>query len=90
MLLRPLPYFLLVSAVIADALDGSAQQPLVAPGENSATFDADFDDFVERLLQYWHVPGLSIAVIDHGKIKSKVSLPPTISQHFLFQVTLRY
>lgn len=35
-------------------------------------FDSAFDAFVEDTLEDWHVPGLSIAVIDNGKVFSKV------------------
>jgi CubicO group peptidase (beta-lactamase class C family) len=34
--------------------------------------DGTFDAFVETILQEWHVPGLSIAVIDGEKTFAKV------------------
>lgn len=36
-------------------------------------FDYAFDRFVEDTLHDLHVPGLSIAVVDSGKIASKVT-----------------
>lgn len=41
----------------------------------SDPFDPVFDDYVEDLLKECHVPGVSIAVVDNGRITSKVSLP---------------
>lgn len=45
------------------------QQPIQAA---NFEFDSAFDAFVENTLEDWHVPGLSIAIIDHGKVFSKV------------------
>jgi CubicO group peptidase (beta-lactamase class C family) len=36
-------------------------------------FDETFDAFVEKLLQEWHVPGMSVAVIDGDQTFAKVS-----------------
>lgn len=67
----------LLSLALASAdLTAPQQQPL-AFGQDDTVFDADFDRFVEEALQDWHVPGMSIAVVDNGKIESKVSLPPS-------------
>ena len=49
------------------------QQPLEAASAYSGWFNPDFDDLVESTLRQWHVPGLSIAVIDNGQISSKVA-----------------
>lgn len=50
---------------------GSEQQPL-GPSSEDNPLDPSFDIFVEDTLRKLHVPGLSIAVIDNGKITSKV------------------
>lgn len=49
----------------------SQQQPIQT---TSDPFDPVFDDYVEDLLKECHVPGVSIAVVDNGRITSKVSL----------------
>lgn len=59
-------------SVHADAGLASQQQPIQT---SSNPFDPLFDDYVEDLLKECHVPGVSIAVVDNGKISSKVSLP---------------
>ena len=38
------------------------------------SFTSKFDDLVKQKLEKWHVPGLSIAVINNGNIASKVRL----------------
>ena len=58
------------------------QQPLQAASDEEAFFDSSFDTWVEEALKIYHVPGLSLAVIDRGKIVSKVSLSPILS-HFI-------
>lgn len=40
--------------------------------------DKAFDELVEYLLQDWHVPGLSVAVLDGSNTHTKVS----ISTHY--------
>jgi hypothetical protein len=49
------------------------QQPLGDAGNDHTPFDSSFDGLVEKTLRQWHVPGLSIAVVDNGKIASKVA-----------------
>lgn len=39
---------------------------------------AAFDEMVERLMEEWHVPGLSIAVIQGDQIDTKVNLNTSI------------
>lgn len=65
----------------ADSPSGFEQQPLKPLGEDNV-FGPSFDIFVEDTLRELHVPGLSIAVVDNGKITSKVS--PTISHSLTF------
>lgn len=43
-------------------------------GSENKYFDADFDAFVQALLEKHHVPGMSIGVVDEGKVFTKVSL----------------
>jgi hypothetical protein len=57
-------------------LSGTLQQLIRPPSEDKPVFDSAFDAFVQATLREWHVPGLSIAVVDNGKIFSKVSLTP--------------
>lgn len=54
-------------------ISGQVQQP-ISLSNKEALFDSAFDAFVEATLQEWHVPGLSIAVVENGKIASKVWL----------------
>lgn len=64
---------LTLAGVSADDVH-SSQQPIILQSEQAEILDTAFDDFVEKTLKEWHVPGLSIAVVDNGKISSKVSL----------------
>ena len=50
------------------------QQPLQVAAKGNTPFDPSFDALVEKTLTQWHVPGLSIAMVDHGRIASKVAL----------------
>lgn len=43
------------------------------PGRNP--FDDKFGAFVKDTLDEWHVPGLSIAVIDHDQVFAEVNTP---------------
>lgn len=66
---------LFASSLVSVSLARSDQQPLQSEaGPFDAAFDAAFDAFVEDTLQAWHVPGLSVAVVDGGKTYSKVSV----------------
>lgn len=62
---------LFASSLVSVSLARSDQQPLQS---EAGPFDAAFDAFVEDTLQAWHVPGLSVAVVDGGKTYSKVSV----------------
>ena len=52
---------------------GLSQQPIQITSEENTPFDSAFDTFVEATLLEWRVPGLSIAIVDDGKVFSKVS-----------------
>lgn len=54
-------------------LSFTKQRPLQAPAEDHSPFTPSFDDEVAQLLDKWHVPGLSIAVIDGNDTFSKVT-----------------
>ncbi|KAL8961815.1 MAG: hypothetical protein Q9183_005254 [Haloplaca sp. 2 TL-2023] len=60
----------LITAVsLAQCLPSERQIPL---GQTSRpTFTRDFDDYVTQLLSDWHVPGLSIAVVDGDETFTK-------------------
>ena len=60
--------------VSADDTSDLEQQPIQPPCEDDV-FDPSFDIFVEDTLRELHIPGLSIAVVDNGKIASKVAPP---------------
>ena len=51
---------------------GLSQLPIQITSEENTPFDSAFDAFVEATLLEWHVPGLSIAIVDDGKVFSKV------------------
>jgi hypothetical protein len=62
---------------LAGALDAllphSQQQPLKTEEEVGDWFSSkSFDAFVASVLETWHVPGLSIAIVEGDKIYSKV------------------
>lgn len=63
--------FLILIAVGTASQPEQNQQPIHADSKPKSPFDADFDVFVELTLQVLHVPGLSIAVVDHGEVYSK-------------------
>ncbi len=62
---------LLPLSVTADNVPNLEQQPIQLPHEDDP-FDHNFDTFVEDTLRELHIPGLSIAVVNNGKISSKV------------------
>ena len=64
MLPSHLAFFLTFSA-----LSRAYQTPFNAP--DPSPFTTDFDEFVADTLDHWHVPGLSIAVLDGDKTFSK-------------------
>lgn len=39
-------------------------------------FDKEFDSLAEKLLARYHVPSISVAVVDNGKTYSKVGFNP--------------
>jgi hypothetical protein len=61
----------LVSALDA-ALPHPQQQPLMTEGVGEWFSSEEFDTFVESILDTWHVPGFSIAIVDGEKISAKV------------------
>ena len=63
---------------------GLSQQRLQTTSEDKPPFDSDFNAFVEATLLEWHVPGLSIAVVDNGKTVSKVLFSLSHSRFFHF------
>lgn len=50
------------------------QTNMADPATRTIFFDADFDEFVESLLQKHHVPGISICIVEADKISSRVCL----------------
>lgn len=43
---------------------------------------AEFDQLVERLMEEWHVPGLSIAVVQGDQIDAKVNTVHTLTYKY--------
>ena len=60
--------------IMASGLRNAArpETPQDAASKHNSVFDQAFDTLVEKTLRQWHVPGLSIAVVDNGRIISKV------------------
>ena len=50
----------------------SAQYQVPLGGEHGSPFSYSFDELVSHNLDYWHVPGISIAVVDGNETYSKV------------------
>lgn len=62
-----------VSAVLfSSSLSIPSKQQIPLQENNRSPFTAEFDEAVTHLLNQWHVPGLSIAVIDGDETFSKV------------------
>lgn len=53
-----------------------ADQRILNENDASNPLTPEIDSLIEQLLELYHVPGLSIAVIDNGNIASKVTLYP--------------
>ena len=71
-LLFPLLFLATAQASFFTSAWDKQQQPL---HESSRSFDLSNDDFVERVhrtLNYWQVPGVSIAVITPDGVTSRV------------------
>lgn len=65
-------FLTIVIGIYADGGLPSQQQPIQSLRQTINPFDPTFDSYVEDLLQKCHVPGMSIAIIDGGRITSKV------------------
>lgn len=65
---------LLLVGVLDAALPNPQQQPLKTETEGVGDWFSsdDFDTFVQNILDTWHVPGFSIALVDGEKISAKV------------------
>ena len=66
---------LLATTWLAQALRPLAEQQRLNQGEPcgpGALGDAAFDAFVLQAIKAYHVPGLSLAVIDNGQISAQV------------------
>lgn len=75
---------LLAKSTADTARTDGTQRPIKAAAGGQPWFEDAFDDFVEKVLSSFHVPGLSVAVMDNGDIFSKVnhwSFTPSPSVH---------
>lgn len=64
--------FLLTCRGLSSVFGLNHHQQLLESRPEDDVFNPSFDSFVESTLRDLHVPGLSIAVIEDGKIASKV------------------
>jgi CubicO group peptidase (beta-lactamase class C family) len=65
----------LVSFAVAASLALAQATQKVLKG-NANPLDEDFKAFAEKALEKWHVPGVSVAVIDGDKTFAGVSIEP--------------
>lgn len=72
---KRLGYIAFAATLTCEASRAAAgdQQVFASDSKRDGRFDHAFDEFVEQTLAAWHVPGLSIAVLEDGKTHSKVS-----------------
>jgi hypothetical protein len=69
--------FVLTTACLAEAFQSHPGQERLSHGELQdlgSLGDASFDRFVNEVMHEYHVPGLSLAVIDSGQISTAVLL----------------
>lgn len=67
--------FVLTTTCLAEVFQSHAGQERLSHGELrdlGSLGDASFDRFVNEVMHEYHVPGLSIAVIDSGQISTAV------------------
>ncbi len=69
--------FIAVAIATAHALEasgGNAQKPVTgAHSISSSPFNEDFGEFVRESLDIWHVPGMSVGVIDGDDVYTEAS-----------------
>ena len=69
--------FVLITTCFAGAFQSHLGQDRLSYGElqdPGSLGDASFDRFVNEVMHEYHVPGLSLAVIDSGQISTAVLL----------------
>ena len=69
--------FVLATTCLAEAFQSHPGQERLSHGglqDLGSLGDASFDKFVNELIHDFHVPGLSLAVIDSGQISTAVLL----------------
>ena len=49
-------------------------EPKMEPNNNNGPLDKKFEKLVTETLDHWHVPGISIAVVDGDKPYAQVSV----------------
>ena len=77
MLARLLCFFFFCGLSVAQR----QQQPLTA--SKRSPLDGKFRELVEELLEHWHVPGISISVVDGNDTFAEVFLSFTILEPLL-------
>lgn len=66
--IKPFEMRLLASLSISISLASA----FTTPNDAQVELDASFDNLADQLLAKYHVPGLSLALIDRGKVMTKV------------------
>lgn len=66
---------LLALSVTAQAVgEDAAQRPLQSSDDDSSVLSSDIGAYIEGLMKEWHVPGLSVAVVDGDKTWAEVPI----------------
>lgn len=62
---------------------GFSQEQIPLNGKEESPFSKEFNDLVSSTLDHWHVPGLSITIVDNNSTFSKVipPLPSLLHKH---------
>lgn len=68
-----IPHSLSYSPV--DHFGDVSQEQIPLNGKERSPFSKEFNDLVSSTLDHWHVPGLSIAIVDNNSTFSKVIAP---------------
>lgn len=61
--------------------DIESQDHQSTPEQEADILDVSFDKLVESLLEDFHIPGLSLAIIHKGVVQGKVSVSRKLQRH---------
>lgn len=65
--------FPLLLCTLSSCLPSAILEKQIGDEKTSSPFTPAFNAFVQQNLDYWHVPGLSVAIVDENDTLSKVS-----------------